>query len=93
MEQGTAIGDIAAGDPPSDLASSVPALILLTPDGPDPPSDLDVNNWKRLIQDTNTLVGRCPTPVKRCLGVQFDRPYLRLHHSFSGSPFCECSAR
>ena len=40
MEQGTATDDIAAGDPPSDLASSVPALILHTPDGPDPPSDL-----------------------------------------------------
>ena len=40
MEQGTATGDIVAGDPPSDLASSVPALILPTPDGPDPPSDL-----------------------------------------------------
>ena len=35
MEQGTATGDIAAVDP-----SSVPALILSTPDGPDPPSDL-----------------------------------------------------
>ena len=34
MEQDTATGDIAAGDPPSDLASSVPALILPTPDGP-----------------------------------------------------------
>ena len=34
MEQGTATGDIAAGDPPSDLASSVPALSLPTPDGP-----------------------------------------------------------
>ena len=33
-------GDIAAGDPPSDLASSVPALILPTPDGSAPPSDL-----------------------------------------------------
>ena len=40
MEKGTAIGDIAAGDRPSDLASSVPALILPTPDGPDPLSDL-----------------------------------------------------
>ena len=40
MEQGTATDDIAAGDPPSDLASSVPALILHTSDGPDPPSDL-----------------------------------------------------
>ena len=40
MEQGTATGDIAAGDPPSDLASSVPALIIPIPDGPDPPSDL-----------------------------------------------------
>ena len=41
LEQGTATGDFAAGDPPSDLASSVPALILPTPaDGPDPPSDL-----------------------------------------------------
>ena len=40
MEQGTATDDIAAGDPPSDLAFSVPALILRTPDGPDPPSDL-----------------------------------------------------
>ena len=45
LEQGTATGDIAAGDPPSDLASSVPALILPalilpTPDGPDPPSDI-----------------------------------------------------
>ena len=40
LEQGTVTGDIAAGDPPSDLASSVPALILPTPDGPDPPSDL-----------------------------------------------------
>ena len=40
MEQGTATGDIAAGDPPGDLASSVPALILPIPDGPDPPSDL-----------------------------------------------------
>ena len=40
MEQGTATGDIAAGDPPSDLASSVPALILPTPaDGPDPPDE------------------------------------------------------
>ena len=38
MDQGTATGDIAAGDPPSDLASSVPALILPTPDGPDPPN-------------------------------------------------------
>ena len=44
MEQGTANGDIAAGDPPSDLASSIPALILPTPaDGPDPPSDLASN--------------------------------------------------
>ena len=34
LEQGTATGDIAARDPPSDLASSTPA------DGPDPPSDL-----------------------------------------------------
>ena len=34
MEQGTATDDIAAGDPPSDLASSVPALSLPTPDGP-----------------------------------------------------------
>ena len=34
MEQGTATGDIAAGDPPSDLASSVPALSLPTGDGP-----------------------------------------------------------
>ena len=40
LEQGTATDDIAAGDPPSDLASSVPALILSTPDGPDPLSDL-----------------------------------------------------
>ena len=45
MEQGTATCVIAADDPPSDLASSVPALILPTlilptPDGPDPPSDL-----------------------------------------------------
>ena len=40
MEQGTATGDIVAADPPSNLASSVPALILPTPDGPDPPSDL-----------------------------------------------------
>ena len=40
LEQGTATDDIAAGDPPSDLASSVPALILHTPDGSDPPSDL-----------------------------------------------------
>ena len=40
MEQGTATDDIAAGDPSSDLASSVPALILHTPDGSDPPSDL-----------------------------------------------------
>ena len=40
MEQGTVTGDIAAGDPPSDLASSIPALILPTPDCPDPPSDL-----------------------------------------------------
>ena len=41
MEQGTATGDIIAGDPPSDLASSVPALILPTSNGPDPPpSDL-----------------------------------------------------
>ena len=40
LEQGTATGDIAAGDPSSDLASSVPALILPTPDGPDPPSEL-----------------------------------------------------
>ena len=40
MEQGTAVSGIAAGDPPSDLASSVPALILPTPDGPGPPSDL-----------------------------------------------------
>ena len=56
MEQGTATGGIAAGDPPSvpalilptpdspdppcDLASSVPALRLPTPDNPDPPSDL-----------------------------------------------------
>ena len=39
--RGTATGDIAAGDPPSDLASRVPALIFPTPaDGPDPPSDL-----------------------------------------------------
>ena len=30
---GTATGDIAADDPPSDLVSSVPALILPTPDG------------------------------------------------------------
>ena len=35
LDQGTATGDIAAGDPPSDLASSVPALILPIPaDGP-----------------------------------------------------------
>ena len=34
LEQGTATGDIAAGDPPSDLASSIPALSLPTPDGP-----------------------------------------------------------
>ena len=40
VEQGTATDDIAAGDPPSDLTSSVPAFILHTPDGPDPPSDL-----------------------------------------------------
>ena len=41
LEQCTATGDIAAGDPPSDLASNVPALILPTPaDGPDSPSDL-----------------------------------------------------
>ena len=40
MEQGTATDDIAAGDPPCDLASSIPALILHTPGGPDPPSDL-----------------------------------------------------
>ena len=40
MEQGTATGDIAAGNPPSDLASSVPALSVPTPDGPGPPSDL-----------------------------------------------------
>ena len=40
LEQGTATGDIAAGDPHSDLASSVPTLILPTPaDGPHPPSD------------------------------------------------------
>ena len=32
------------------------------------------------------ILTRCPTPVNRCLGVQFDRLYLRLHHSFSGSP-------
>ena len=41
MEQGTATGDIAAGESSSDLASSVPALILPTPtDSPDPPCDL-----------------------------------------------------
>ena len=40
LEQGTATGDIAAGDLPSDFASSIPALILPTPDGADPPSDL-----------------------------------------------------
>ena len=40
MEQGTTTDDIAASDPPSDLACNVPALILRTPDGPDPPSDL-----------------------------------------------------
>ena len=40
LDQGTATGDIVAGDPPSDLASCVPALILPTSDGPDPPSDL-----------------------------------------------------
>ena len=40
LEQGTATGDIAAGDPPSNLASSVPALILPTPNGTDLPSDL-----------------------------------------------------
>ena len=34
MEQGTTTGDIAAGDPSRDLASSVPALCLPTPDGP-----------------------------------------------------------
>ena len=34
QEQGTATDDIAAGDPPSDLASSVPALSLPTPDSP-----------------------------------------------------------
>ena len=34
LEQGTATGDIAAGNPPSALASSVPALNLPTPDGP-----------------------------------------------------------
>ena len=42
MEHGTATGVIAAHDPPSDFASSVPALILPTPDCPDPPSDLDL---------------------------------------------------
>ena len=34
LQGGAATGDIAAGDPPSDLASGVPALILPTPDGP-----------------------------------------------------------
>ena len=35
LEQGTATGDIAAGDPPSDLASRIPAPNLPTPaDGP-----------------------------------------------------------
>ena len=34
MEQGTATDDIAAGNTPSDLASSIPALSLPTPDGP-----------------------------------------------------------
>ena len=33
LEQGTETDDITAGDPPSDLASSVPALSLPTPDG------------------------------------------------------------
>ena len=40
LEQSTATGDIAAGDPPSDLASSVPALTIPSPHGPDPPCDL-----------------------------------------------------
>ena len=34
LEQCTATGDIAAGDPPSDLASSIHALSLPTPYGP-----------------------------------------------------------
>ena len=34
QREGTATGDIAAGDPPSDLASSVPALSLPIPVGP-----------------------------------------------------------
>ena len=34
MQKGTATGNIAAGDHPSDLASSIPALSLPTPDGP-----------------------------------------------------------
>ena len=45
----------------------------------------------RLIQDMNTLVGRCLTPVNRYLGVKINRLYLRMHHFFSGSRFSERS--
>ena len=38
-EQGTAPGDIATDDPPSDLTFSVPALSNTTPDAPPPSPD------------------------------------------------------
>ena len=61
-EQGTATDDIASGDPPSDRASSVPALILPTPDGPDPPSDLASSVPALSLPTPDAPALRDPTP-------------------------------
>ena len=63
MEQGTATGDITARDPPSDLASSVPALILSTPaDCPDPPSDVASSIPARSLPTPDGPALSDPTP-------------------------------
>ena len=85
MEQGTATGDIAAGDPPSDLASSVPpALILPTnTDGPNHPSDLassvpalSVLNPDGPALSNPTPDGSPPSPDDHFLPLQI--PHFRL---------------
>ena len=67
LEQGTATGDIiAAGDPPSDLASSVPALILPTPDGSPPSPDdhfLPPPGWLESPDPSLQIVADLASPI------------------------------
>ena len=62
MQQGTATDDIDEGDPPSDLASSVPAPSLPTPDGPYPPSDLGSSVPALSLPTPDGLALSNPTP-------------------------------